>query len=113
MKATILFSSLAVIIGSLLYTSKPANANGSGYQTVTTGSYAVAGTYTTKFTVECPVIAKKPLDMEPDYEYTVNDGVKYYDHCKSCDTGVFLENKEGIIRCTFCGKNKTDVSDKK
>lgn len=101
MKATIIFTSIAVIVGSILFISKPVNAIGSGStpKTVTSGSYS------TTISFECPVLGQKnPLDMEPDYEYTVNDGVQSYEHCKMCNIGAFLPSKDGsIIRCTYCG----------
>jgi DNA-directed RNA polymerase subunit RPC12/RpoP len=59
------------------------------------------------------VVGKSPV-IEPNYEYTVTDGQKYYDHCKTCDTGVFLPEKQtNVIRCTYCGVLKETVSEKK
>lgn len=104
MKATILFTSFLVIIGSIVYISKPTNAIGSGVnppKPVTTGSFS------TSMTIECPVVGKKPFDLEPNYEYTVSDGEKIYDHCHACNIGAYLPSKEtNTIRCTFCGIEK-------
>lgn len=108
MKAIILFTSIAAIVGSILFISKPVNAIGSGAapKTVTSGSYS------TTISFECPVVGKKnPLDMEPNYEYTVNDGVQTYDHCHDCNTGAFLPARDtNIIRCTYCGVLKPSKS---
>lgn len=103
MKATILFTSIAAIVGSILFISKPTNAVGSGVtqpqKTLTTGSYS------TKFIVECPVASLQPKE-EPKYDYIATDGAMRYEHCKECETGVFMESTEGTIRCTFCEKVK-------
>lgn len=110
MKLTILFTSLFLIIGSVFYISKPTNAVGAGVITsestivVTPAKNTVP--YSTSITIECPVVGKG-LPMQPTYEFTVTDGITYYTHCNDCNTGVYLEAADtGIVRCTFCGKNK-------
>jgi hypothetical protein len=107
MKATILFTSIAAIVGSILFISKPVNAIGSGStpKTVKTGSYS------TTISFECPVAGKPALVLEPNYEYTVNDGVQTYDHCHECNIGAFLPAKDtNIIRCSYCGVLKPSKS---
>jgi hypothetical protein len=102
MKATILFTSLIVLIGSMIYISKPSNAVGSGVSQSKNGS---SQTYTTTFVIECPV-----AEIQPKYDYTSTDDnniVMQYDHCKHCSTGVYLQSKnDDEIRCTFCRKLK-------
>jgi hypothetical protein len=97
MKATILLGSLVVIIGSILYVTKPTNAIGSGIPQTENKLYS------TNIVVECPV-AVTPINHE--LEFIVDDNGVSYDHCHDCNTGVFLPSKEGGIRCTFCGKVK-------
>ena len=111
MKAAILFSSIAVIIGSVLFASKPADAVVSGVtpKPITTGSqtttlFLTNGSYSTSFTVECPIIGNPDPVVEPVYEQTVKGSETIYNHCKSCNIGVFLSSKEDEpIKCTYCG----------
>jgi hypothetical protein len=95
MKRTILFTSLAIIFGSALYVHEPTKAVGSNTdsnKTIVSGSSIVT---------ECPVVGKNyKTETVVDNEHSI------YEHCNTCNTGVFLEDKEGTNRCTFCGKLK-------
>lgn len=115
MKKTILFFVLSIITGSVIYLAKPITANGVDNtipkQKHTSVSVDTA-TYSTSFTVECPVVGsvKPPVIMEPEYEYTITGAETYYSHCNSCKAGVFLAPKEGeTIKCTYCGILKNSV----
>jgi hypothetical protein len=84
----------------MVYLNKPTTAIGSND---TAQKYSAS----ISFEIECPVVGKPTPVLEPEYEYTVTDGGKYYDHCKSCSIGVYLAPKESNdIRCTYCGKTK-------
>lgn len=98
MKKLILFVLFTIVGGCLVYLNKPTEAIGSNVS---------IPKYSASLTIECPVVGKPDPVLEPDYEFTVTDGGKYYDHCKSCNIGVFLAQKENdVIRCTYCGKSK-------
>ena len=102
MKRTILIFCLTIVTGCIVYLNKPTDA---------VGANNPIPKYSTTFTVECPVTQIKSSSFfEPQYAYTVTDASDYhYDHCTRCDTGVFLPSKEGIVRCTYCGKLKSEV----
>ena len=99
MKRAILIFCFTIVTGCMVYLNKPTDAVGANNS---------IPKYSASFTVECPVSqAKSPPIFEPEYPYTVTDSSDYhYDHCASCNTGVFLPSKEGVVRCTYCGKSK-------
>jgi uncharacterized Zn finger protein (UPF0148 family) len=46
----------------------------------------------------CPVVGQTSQISSPENE------IAPYKHCEECKTGVYLEDKNGVNRCTFCGK---------
>ena len=99
MKATIFFGSLATLIGSIIYISKPTDAVGSQFfqseKTTSTGSYS------TTLVVEFPVTS-----LNSKEEYNPNTDIAKFKHCTDCGIGVYLEYTKEDIRCTNCGKKK-------
>jgi hypothetical protein len=41
--------------------------------------------------------------IEKASEYEADDTVQSYKHCEKCQAGVYLEKKDGVISCTYCG----------
>ena len=50
----------------------------------------------------CPVVGETKISETslPDNE------IAPYRHCGECKAGVFLEDKNGTSRCTFCGRSE-------
>jgi hypothetical protein len=97
MKTTILISSIVLFISSFTYLNKPTKAIGSDLYNSTKNTFTSVS--------ECPVVGNG-LNKNPQ-EFLPEDGGIAYEHCHSCNTGVYYTSKENVIQCTFCGKEKS------
>ena len=102
MKATILFGSLTIIISSIVYIYKPTNAVGSGVY-VNTDLSNKQSVFTSS--TVCPVVGNQFKTISTT-ESSSGEEQPSYEHCVACNTGVYLPSKEGVLHCTFCGKQK-------
>ena len=103
MKLTILFASFATIVGSIFYISKPVNAVGSGI--ALNNKTEINKAYSTASITSCPVVGNQVRSDGYSSDNNSDDTLNY-EHCNACNTGALLPSKEGVIRCSFCGKQK-------
>ena len=48
-------------------------------------------------------VVLQSAETNNEYFDTLGPEGEHYTHCKVCSAGILIQDKEGVVRCTYCG----------